>query len=229
MSSVLVIAPHPDDETLGCGGTMLRARARGDEVNWLIVTAVTEAAGFSVEQVVTRRQEIAAVANALDVTRTIELEHATAALDQLPLGQLISEIGAVVSNVEATDIYLPFRRDAHSDHAIVFDAGAACSKWFRYPSVSRVLAYETPSETDFDIAPDSTGFRPNVFVDVTPWLDEKLCAAQIFESEFKAHPFPRSVESMRALATLRGAASGFHAAEAFMLLRERQVLNEVTA
>ena len=229
MSSVLVIAPHPDDETLGCGGAMLRARATGADVTWLIVTAVTEGAGFSAERVATRRQEIAAVAAALDVTRMIELGHATAALDQVPMGQLIGEIGAVVRQVEATDIYLPFRRDAHSDHAIVFDAGTACSKWFRYPSVRRVLAYETPSETDFDIAPDSSGFRPNLFVDVTPWLDEKLRIAQMFESEIYDHPFPRSVEGMRALATLRGAASGFHAAEAFMLLRERQILKDVTA
>lgn len=224
--SMLVIAPHPDDETLGCGATILRARAESYEVTWLIVTSVTKAAGFSQKQVDARRREISAVSEALGITRRVELNHPTAELDQVPTGQLIGEIGAVVRDTAATDIYLPFRRDAHSDHAIVFDAGVACSKWFRYPSVRRVLAYETPSETDFDIAPDSTGFRPNIFVDVTPWLEEKSRIAQLFESELGDHPFPRSVEGMRALSILRGAASGFRAAEAFMVLRERHILDD---
>ena len=73
----------------------------------------------------------------------------------------------------------------------------------------------------FDLAPDSLGFRPNVFVDISETLDLKIEIARIFQSEFAAHPFPRSFEVIRALASVRGAASGFISAEAFMLLRQR--------
>lgn len=221
MKNVLVIAPHPDDETLGCGGAIMRARSEGANVTWLIVTSVAENDGFSAERVATRQQEIKQVSAALDITRRVELGYPTATLDTLPKGQIIRDIGTVVKESQATEIYLPFRRDAHSDHAVVFDAGVACSKWFRYPSVKKVLAYETPSETDFDISPDSTGFRPNVFLDITQWIDQKIAIAKVFDSEIGTHPFPRSVDIIKALATVRGAASGFVAAEAFMLLRER--------
>jgi LmbE family N-acetylglucosaminyl deacetylase len=86
--------------------------------------------------------------------------------------------------------------------------------------VKRVMAYETLSETDFGFG-TVQGFRPNVFVDIEHYLDDKLKAIDVYASELGPFPFPRSHEAIRALATLRGAASGFKAAEAFELLRER--------
>lgn len=223
LRSLLVVAPHPDDETLGCGGTILWAKEKGFDINWLIVTSMAPNNGFSQERVARRRLEIETVSAALGVKRRVELDHPTATLDAIPKQQLIREIGDAVSETGATDIFLPFRRDAHSDHAAVFDAGTACTKWFRYPTVRRVLAYETPSETEFDIAPDSSGFRPNIFIDISDWLETKIEIAKMFESEIGTHPFPRSILSIRALATLRGATSGFTAAESFMLLRARDL------
>ncbi|WP_417464345.1 PIG-L deacetylase family protein [Kordiimonas sp.] len=221
MKKHLVIAPHPDDETLGCGGIMLRARAAGEPVYWMIVTGISEAAGFSADRVAKREREISAVAEAYGVAETIRIDLPPSTLDHVPLGDIIGAMAKAVSRIQPTDIYLPYRSDAHSDHGVVFDAGSAVSKWFRYGSIMRVYSYETQSETDFDIAPDSPGFRPNVFVDISAQLEEKIRIAHLFEGEFAEHPFPRSERAMRALATLRGTASGFDAAEAFMLLRER--------
>jgi LmbE family N-acetylglucosaminyl deacetylase len=121
---------------------------------------------------------------------------------------------------EPVEVLLPNRGDAHSDHRTVFDAAVACTKWFRYPTVRRVLAYETLSETDFGLSPGDA-FQPNYFVDITTHLEAKLAALQLYESEMHEFPFPRSVAALRALAAIRGAASGFVAAEAFQLLRER--------
>lgn len=221
MKRHLVIAPHPDDETLGCGGTLLRARAEGDEIYWLIVTSISETQGFAYERVAVRDNEIDHVSKAYGFTETIRLNFPTSTLDAIPLRDLVSAIGLVASRIEPTDIYLPHRRDAHSDHAAVFDAAIPVSKWFRYGSVERVFVYETQSETDFDVYPDSPGFRPNVFIDISETLDLKIKIASLYQSEFAEHPFPRSLNGMRALATLRGAASGFISAEAFMLLRQR--------
>jgi LmbE family N-acetylglucosaminyl deacetylase len=103
---------------------------------------------------------------------------------------------------------------------VVFDAVASCTKWFRYPSINRILAYETLSETDFGLSTEQA-FRPNVFVDIESFLDRKLQAMEVYKSEMGEFPFPRSREAIRALAAVRGAASGFKAAEAFELLRER--------
>ena len=221
MKRHLVIAPHPDDETLGCGGTLLRARAEGDEIYWLIVTGINESQGFSREQVDSRAAEIHDVSQSYGFTCTIKLDLPTASLDTVPKKELVKAIGQAAKRIKPTDIYLPHRRDAHSDHVAVFDSAVSAAKWFRYGSVERVLVYETQSETDFDLSPDSPGFRPNVFVDISETLDRKIEIAAIYKTEFAEHPFPRSFEGMRALATLRGAASGFKAAEAFMLLRQR--------
>ena len=115
---------------------------------------------------------------------------------------------------------IPHRGDVHSDHRIVFDAVTACTKWFRYPSVQRVLAYETVSETEFGLSKEQA-FSPNYFVDISRFLTEKLRLMQIYESEISKPPFPRSVEVVKALAIWRGATSGYDAAEAFELLKER--------
>lgn len=221
MKRHLVIAPHPDDETLGCGGTLLRARASGDEIYWLIMTGISKEQGFSPERVACRAAEIDAVSKAYGFAETIRLDFPTTTLDTIPIAEIVVAISKVAGRIEPTDIYLPYRRDAHSDHATVFDAAISVTKWFRYGSIERVFVYETQSETDFDLSPDSVGFRPNVFVDISETIDRKIEIAAIFESEFAEHPFPRSFEGIRALAVVRGAASGFLAAEAFMLLRQR--------
>ena len=116
---------------------------------------------------------------------------------------------------------MPYPADAHSDHNAVFDASVALTKWFRFPSIDRIYVYETQSETDFDISPSSSGFRANTFVDITDTIEKKIEIAGIYESEFLEHPFPRNFEAIRALAKVRGIASGFEFAEAFMLIKQR--------
>jgi LmbE family N-acetylglucosaminyl deacetylase len=136
------------------------------------------------------------------------------------MSDLISAISNVFKDFEPEEVFVPHPSDIHTDHRVVFDAVASCTKWFRYPSVKRVLAYETLSETDFGLGV-SQAFRPNVFVNIEPYLEHKLRAMDIYSSELGNFPFPRSHEAIRALATIRGVVSGFKAAEAFELLRER--------
>jgi N-acetylglucosamine malate deacetylase 1 len=142
-------------------------------------------------------------------------------LDQIKTLDLINEFSKVFKKFEPEEILLPYRYDVHTDHRLVFDAVAACSKWFRYPYVKRVLAYETISETEFNLNP-SNSFQANYFVDISNYLDRKVEAMSIYKSEMGDFPFPRSIEVIRSLATLRGANSGFLAAEAYQLLLERQ-------
>lgn len=220
MSTVLVVAPHPDDETLGCGGTMLRHIERGDSVHWLIVTRISEDLGFSKAKVERREHEIEEVAAEYGVEQTINLGFPTTRLDVQPMSELVKSVGDAFRSVEPEVVYVPYRNDIHTDHAAAFDAVASCTKSFRYPSVRRVLAYETLSETNFKIDPDTSAFSPNIFVDITGHLEKKIEIMKTYESELGTHPFPRSVSSIHSLATLRGTVAGADAAEAFALLRE---------
>jgi N-acetylglucosamine malate deacetylase 1 len=218
---VLVVAPHPDDETLGCGGTLMRFRSEGAELAWLIVTSANENANWSRDRLQRREVEIDEVTKRIGFSSVVNLRLPATRLDTLPVGDLIERFATVFKSFLPTQLLLPSRSDAHTDHRVVFDAAAACTKWFRYPSVRLVLAYETLSETGFGIDA-GPGFEPNYFVDITEFLEPKLEVMRIYGSEMGEFPFPRSSEAIRALATLRGAVSGFAAAEAFQLLRSRQ-------
>lgn len=220
MKKILVVVPHPDDETLGCGGTLLRHKEAGDEIHWLIVTGITEKSGFLPERVLRENREIEAVASSYGFASVHNLQFIPARLDVVPMADLIINIGNVFSNVKPTTIYLPFSGDVHTDHAVVFDAVSSCSKWFRYDSIQSICAYETLSETDFFINPDRNCFRPNLFVDISGYLEKKIEIMKIYASELGEFPFPRSEKAIRALAIVRGAAAGCNAAEAFMVLKE---------
>lgn len=216
----LVVAPHPDDELLGVGGTLLRRKAEGAEVAWLLVTCISVESGWSAEQVKKRAEEIERVRDFIGFDAFYPLDLPTTRLDTFPMGDLVGKMSQAFGAFEPNEVFLPHPLDIHTDHRATFIAGASCAKSFRCPSIRRVLAYETISETDFGVEP-GLHFRPNVFVDIARFQDRKLEALEIYASELGPFPFPRSREAVLALAASRGASSGFKAAEAFELLRER--------
>jgi LmbE family N-acetylglucosaminyl deacetylase len=220
MNTILVIAPHPDDETLGCGGSLLRAISEGAVVHWAIASAMTSAMGYSTARIAAREHEIAQVAAAYGFAGVHRASFPAARLDTVPMAERVGWFAEVVNNVKPDTLYLPHPHDVHSDHAAVFDAAAACTKSFRHPSVRRVYGYETLSETEFGLRPGVPPFQPNRFVDVAAHIDRKIEIMGMFAGEMAAAPFPRSAESIRALAAYRGGVAGTVAAEAFMVLRE---------
>jgi len=216
----MVISPHPDDETLGVGGTLLRRKSEGASIAWIIVTNITTQSGWSVEKIDKRADEIRQITELYEFDEVYSLNFTATQLDTIPMSDLVNAVSDAFKKFQPEEVFMPHPADAHTDHRFVFDAVSACTKWFRYPFVKRVLAYETLSETDFGLGTDQA-FRPNVFVDIENFFNKKLRAMDIYTSEVGKFPFPRSHKAIRALATLRGAASGFEAAEAFELLRER--------
>lgn len=220
MKPVLVVAPHADDETLGCGGTILKLISLGYQVHWLLVTGMTQEAGYSGYQIKLRNAEIEKVAKAYGFASTHKLKLPPACLETLAKGDVIGPISKVVNQVKPEIIFTVYRNDAHSDHEIVFDAVMSATKTFRYPFVKKVMAYETMSETDFGMKPEDGGFRPNIFVDIENYLTKKLDILDVFESEVGVFPFPRSRKALESLAYVRGAQCNAEAAEAFMLIKE---------
>ena len=218
----LVIAPHPDDELLGCGGTLLRRKSEGVTLGWVIMTKISEDYGWSTESVRERENEIEQVRKRLGIQpeHLFQLGFATTRLDTISMGDLITKVSEVFQSFQPEEVLLPHHGDVHSDHRITFEAVAACTKWFRYPSVKRVLAYETLSETEFSLDP-SQRFHPNVFVDISDYFGQKLELLRIYASELGEFPFPRSETAIQALAQFRGSSSGFENAEGFELLLER--------
>jgi LmbE family N-acetylglucosaminyl deacetylase len=220
MNKVLVVAVHPDDETLGCGGTLLKHKDNGDQIFWLIVTSVSEEQGFDKKVVERRDREIEEVKAQYRFDEVYSLNYPTMHLDEIPLFDLITSIGQVVDKVKPNIIYLPFKNDIHSDHRIAFQAAYSCTKPFRYPFIKRIMMMETLSETEFVPAIKEDYFVPNSFVDISGFIDRKIEIMNIYGSEIGKHPFPRSKKNIEALANFRGAMSGCSYAESFTLLKE---------
>jgi N-acetylglucosamine malate deacetylase 1 len=221
MSKILVIAPHPDDETLGCGGTIFRHKVASDDIYWLIITGISQDGGWQEKVVNKRDNEIDAVAEKYGFSDVFNLRLPTTKIDTLPISDLIGEISNVYKKVEPDIIYMPFAYDVHTDHQIIAKALQSTFKWFRYPYIKKVYMYETPSETEFNFV-ENRIFSPNVFVNISQYLDNKIETMKIYDGEMGDFPFPRSEKTLRALAILRGSQSGFESAEAFELVYERK-------
>ena len=217
---VLAISVHPDDETLGCGGTILKHRSNGDEVYWLILTSAKEDIGYSKEFISQRDSEIKAVSQAYDFKKTYELGLPAGHLHSVDFFELIDKTSHAIKEIKPDIIYTVNRSDIHSDHQIAAQAIFSATKSFRNTFIKRILAYECLSETE--IAPpllDNT-FLPNVFSDISQFLDHKIDIMKIYESELQDPPFPRSIKNIKALARFRGSTISRDYAEAFMVLRD---------
>ncbi len=220
MKKILVLAVHPDDETLGCGGTLLKHKANSEKISWLLATEMKKEDGYSGKAVNERNKQIQIIKKMYGFDNVHQLGFSPKKLDKAPMNKLIEKIAAVLNKVRPEVIYLPFENDIHSDHMVFFEAAYSCIKAFRCPFIKSVLMMEIISETELAANIGRKVFVPNYFVDITDYMDKKIKIMKIFKSEMGRHPFPRSEKNIRALATFRGAMAGCKYAESFMLLKQ---------
>jgi N-acetylglucosamine malate deacetylase 1 len=219
MSSILIIAPHPDDETLGCGGTILRYLKEGNKVYWLICTQFYRN-GKTDENIKLRAKEIKKVSGMFKFTQSFELNFDAATLTYHDVGNIVNKISSIIKQIKCDTIFLPNRSDVHTDHQIIFKAAFSCTKNFNYPFLKKVLMYEVISETEFAPALAENYFLPNTYINISEFFEKKLEIMQAYKSEVMEAGFPRSLSAIGALAAYRGSAIGAKYAEAFMLLKE---------
>lgn len=217
--NILVISPHPDDETLGAGGTLLKLKEKGHKIFWLNVTNMRTEYGYAKEQVNKRNKEIEAVKEAYSFDGFWNMELEPAGIDKYETGMLVSKFKEVFEAIKPEVLFAPYPYDVHSDHRVLFDVLYACTKSFRAPYLKTVLSMEILSETDQ--AQRESGFIPNVFIDVSQFMERKIEIMKIYKSEIDAVPFPRSEDAIRGLAAYRGATAYYKYCEAFYLVKNR--------
>lgn len=217
---ILVISPHPDDETLGCGGTLLKFRDEGDSIYWLIITVMKKELGFSRETINEKEKEIAKVSKLYNFKDIVNLRLTETKIDTLSMSYLVPKIYTCISKLKPDTIFVNNRSDIHKDHNVVFKAAINATKPFRSNFVRRIFMYETISETDLVPPLIENIFLPNVFVNISKYIEKKLEIMENYKTEIMDYPLSRSLSSIKALARLRGSQIGVEYAEAFMLLRE---------
>lgn len=207
---LLIIAPHHDDEVLGVGGTMAKYAAEGAEVYVVIVTE-----GNALECA-----EAKAAHKLLGVKETIFLSFPAAELDTVPHRDVNIKLCDLISEIKPELLFIPFIGDIHLDHQRIFLSSLVAARPNNPNAPKAVYAYETLSETNWYAPHVTANFVPNVFIDISGYLETKLQAMQMYESQIKTFPDERSEETLRALATLRGSTVNRFAAEAFYLIRQ---------
>jgi LmbE family N-acetylglucosaminyl deacetylase len=216
MKKILIIAPHPDDEVLGCGGTIAKYRKKGDEVYLCIVTKAYTP-DWSEEFLKNRSKEIEESSRILGIKKVYFLDFPTVKLDTIPQKELNSAILKVLQEVGPEALYLPHEGDLNKDHRLVFEAALVAVRPTSWP-VKKILSYETLSETEEGSV--IKVFVPNIYEDIAETFNIKIEAMKAYKSEIRDYPHPRSLEIIKALAQKRGSETGLKFAEAFMLIRE---------
>jgi LmbE family N-acetylglucosaminyl deacetylase len=218
MGKTLVIAPHPDDEVLGAGGTIARLAAQGNEVYVAVVTWGNPPA-FSAEKMGQVKSEAEKAHRILGVKETFWLGFPAAALSETAHSALNAGLFNLVQSLSPQTLLLPFIGDMHLDHQLTFTSSLVSARPHQQNFPKLLLAYETLSETNWNAPYLTPSFVPNVFIDIADHLEVKMEAMQAFKSQLRPPPHERSLETLRALATLRGATVMTTAAEAFVLVR----------
>lgn len=216
---VLVIAPHPDDEIIGVGGTIAKRVKNGDEVSVCIVTKGKEPL-FREDFIEQGRRECRKADSMLGVKETIFLDFPAVMLETVPRHILNNAISEKIQKIKPDEVYIPHRGDMQLDHQIVVDAAMVAVRPKYEHVVKRVYAYETLSETGWNIPNTVNEFIPTVYENIEDTLSLKLNSMSVFQSQLAAFPAARSVEAIEALAKFRGATVNVGAAEAFSLIRE---------
>jgi LmbE family N-acetylglucosaminyl deacetylase len=213
---LVVIAPHPDDETLGAGGTIARFAAEGSQVSVLIVSGHLPPLYPPEAFATTKREALEAMA-LLGVHETDFLEIPATKINERPVAELNGAIARYVRARDPQMVLLPFP-DRHIDHRLIFDAAVVACRPIHPAAPKVVLAYETLSETHWNVPGIEPAFVPEAFIDISAYLSTKEKALSCYASQLNEAP-SRAVDACRALARFRGSQNGCDHAEAFKVVR----------
>ena len=217
--NVLIIAPHPDDEIIGVGGTIANRAQAGHDVYVCIVTKGCEPL-FSNESVEQVRNECKKADAFLGVKETIFLDFPAAMMEDVPRYKINDALIKEIQRIKPDEVYIPHRGDMQLDHKMTVDAAMVALRPKYKHVVKRIYAYETLSETGWDIPNTVNEYIPTVYENISNTLEKKLNAMSIFQSQLADFPAARSLGAIEALAKYRGATVNVMAAETFTLVRE---------
>ena len=173
--------------------------------------------GYTKERVEERAFEIKSVEKMYGFDKMFNLQLQPAKLDVYEKSYLVQKIASVIEEVKPDTLILPYLYDVHSDHKVVFEASYSSTKAFRFPYVKRILCMEVLSETDYAIPEHS--ITPNYYIDITPYMQQKIDIMKMYKSEIGEAPFPRSEQNIRGLAQYRGGSANVRYAEAFQIIK----------
>ena len=219
-SDILIIAPHPDDEILGLGGTISKLSSQGHKVTVLTVSGHLPPL-YKKEVFVEHKRQTIEAHKIIGAHKSIFLEIPATFVKDQPVAELNGKIYEVVKNTQPKIVFLPFP-DRHIDHKVIFESSMVAIRPLHDSKCIELSAsYEVLSETHWNAPAIEPVFNPNITVDITDHIETKLSALSCFKGEIMPFPGPRSIEAVEALAKFRGTQAGFAYGESLQLIRMR--------
>ncbi|WP_108649718.1 PIG-L deacetylase family protein [Dongshaea marina] len=220
--TVAVIVAHPDDEVLGCGGTIARHIAEGDEVSIIIMTDGVSARESQQQAAQLQQRQDASVRALAELGIDEESVHRfnfpDNQLDTLPLLEVTQTIEKELNKIQPSVVYTHYAQDLNIDHRIVNQAVLTACRPQPGSPVKKLLTFEVLSSTEWQSKSYPT-FTPNYIVDISNYWESKLRALKQYDEEIRSFPHSRSYETIKSLATTRGAMYGLQMAESFYIER----------
>ena len=227
MKRVLVVAAHPDDEVLGCGGTMAALAQAGHEVYVLIlgegVTSRDEIRDplARAKEIEALRQAARKAAQILGAKEVFFEDLPDNRFDTVPFLEIVKKIERIKTKVRPEIIFTHYEGDLNIDHQITARAVMTATRPLPGETVNSIYSFEVLSSTEWNFF---TNFKPNVYVDISKNFSQKIEAFNCYTLENRLFPYPRSEKVLASKATVRGSEAGFKFAEAFNLIRENKKL-----
>ncbi len=220
MKKVLVVASHPDDEVLGCGGTIARHAKEGDEVSVAFMSdGETSREEHTKNNLKKRNKAAYASCELLGAQAPIFLNFQDNKMDTYALLEIVQKLEKIIDEIQPSVIYTHHYGDLNIDHRITHEAVLTACRPVPMNFVNEIYCFEILSSTDWASPSEKNSFIPNKFIEITGFLEQKIDALKIYEKEMRDFPHSRSLESVESLAKLRGSSAGMHAAESFQVVR----------
>ena len=217
-NKILIIAAHPDDEVLGCGGTILKLK-KNNKIKVIFLTDGVSARKTDKRLKNKRKKECLDLFKYLKLDKPHFLNFPDNQLDKIPLLKIVKKIEKILLNFKPNIVFTHFENCLNIDHQISYRATITACRPLKKNSVEKILSFEVLSSTDW-AAFSNKSFQPNYFVNIADQINEKLHSISFYKSELRKYPHSRSLKAIETLARSRGTSSGFKFAEAFFIVRE---------
>ncbi len=216
-NKILIIAAHPDDEMLGCGGTIVKLKEKND-INAIFLTNGVSARTKSKKAANIRKKECLNLFKKLNLAKPEILNFPDNQLDKVPLLRIIKKIELVIKKLRPNIIFTHYENCLNIDHQITYRATLTACRPLKTNPVKTILSFEILSSTDW-ASFEKKSFQPNFYINITNQINDKIKFLKFYKSEIKRYPHSRSLKAIEALAKIRGTSSGYNFAEGFYLVR----------
>jgi len=216
-NKILIIAAHPDDEILGCGGTISKYKNSHD-ISAIFMTNGVSARSINKKAILKRKRACLSLFQELGIPKPIFFNFPDNQMDKIPLLKIVKKLEKIIKNYKPKTIFTHYSECLNIDHRRTFEAVITACRPLKNSSVKKILSFEIPSSTDWALF-KGKNFQPNYFIDISKHLKKKIDYIKFYKDELRKYPHSRSIYSIKSVASVRGVACGVKYAEGFYLNR----------